>query len=87
MKPIEQLSHILPSVSDVVDRNEPAQLGDPTLCSQFGEAFARLAAVDEFARDAVADDMRDGDAFQDATAAPRGATRLEHLIAFSGRAL
>lgn len=185
MTPIEQLSQILPTVSDVVDRIEPAQLGDPTPCSQFtvrdvldhmlvlggafgyafrgeeapeieppprdgrvptaefrktmedlldavrspgamertvsspmgdmpGETFARLvafdglvhgwdlarstgqdyripdtvvAAVDEFARGAITDDMRDGDTFKAATTTPQGATRLEHLVAFSGRTL
>jgi uncharacterized protein (TIGR03086 family) len=185
MTPIEQLSQILPTVSDVVDRIEPDQLDDPTPCSRFtvrdvldhmlvlggafafafrgeepptieapprdgrvpavefrktmdglldavaspgamtrtvasplgempGETFARLVAfdglvhgwdlaratgqeyrvveaviaeVDEFARAAITDGMRDGDAFKAATTAPDGATRLEQLVAFSGRTI
>lgn len=35
MEPIEQLSHILPTVGDVVDRIEPAQLDNPTPCTEF----------------------------------------------------
>jgi uncharacterized protein (TIGR03086 family) len=185
MTPIEQLSQILPTVSDVVDRIEPDQLDNPTPCSQFtvrdvldhmlvlgsafayafrgeeaptmeppprdgrvpaaefrktmdglldavqspgamkrtvasplgempGETFARLVAfdglihgwdlarstrqeyriadtvvahVDQFARGAITDGMRDGDTFKVATTAPNGASRLEQLAAFSGRTL
>lgn len=185
MDPIEQLSHLLPPLSDLVDHIEPAQLDDPTPCTDFtvrgvldhmlvlggafaylfrgeeppeippsardgrvpapefrktmdalldavrspgamertvsspvgdmpGETFARLvafdglvhgwdlatatgqdyrpdpevvAAVDEFARAAITDDLRDGDRFKDATQAPADAGRLEQLIAFSGRTL
>ncbi len=185
MTPIEQLSQILPTVSDVVDRIEPHQLDNPTPCSHFtvrdvldhmlvlggtfayafrgvgaptieppprdrrvpaaefrktmedlldavrspgamertvaspmgkmpGETFSRLVAfdglvhgwdlarstgqeyriadtvvadVDQFARVAITDGMRDGDTFKAATTAPDGATRLEQLVAFSGRTL
>lgn len=185
MEPIEQLSHILPTVSDVVGRIQPAQLDDPTPCTEFtvrdvldhmlvlggafayafrgeeapeirppvrngrvpaaefrktmdglldavrspgamertvsspvgempGETFARLvafdglvhgwdlasstgqayeppaavvAAVDQFARAAIGDEMRDGDTFKAATRAPAGASQLEELVAFSGRSL
>lgn len=48
---------------------------------------AVVAAVDEFARAAITEDMRDGDTFKAATTAPEGATRLERLVAFSGRTL
>lgn len=186
MDPIEQLSHILPTVSDLVDHIEPRQLDGPTPCSQFtvhdvldhmlvlggafaygfrgeaapeiqppmtdgrvpaaefrstmdvlleavkspgamertvsspagempGETFAVLvafdglvhgwdlasstgqdyelpravvvAAVDDFARAAITEEMRDGDTFEDITDAPDGAGRLEQLVAFSGRSL
>lgn len=185
MGPTEQLSYILPTVSRLVDHIEPAQLDDPTPCSEFsvhdvldhmlvlggtfafefrgeeapaihppdtngrvpaaefrktmddlldavkspgamqrtvssrvgempGESFARLvafdglvhgwdlasstgqdyqlppavvAAVDEFARAAITDELRDGDTFKAATSAPADATRLEQLVAFSGRTL
>jgi uncharacterized protein (TIGR03086 family) len=46
---------------------------------------ALIAAVDEFARNALSPDMRDGDTFKDATNAPEGASDLERLVAFSGR--
>lgn len=185
MNPIEQLSHILPTVSEVVEGIEPTQLDNPTPCSRFsvvdvldhmivgggtfahhfrgepapeiqppprigcvpaawfrrtmedlfdavsspgaterviaspfgempGEIFARLvafdglihgwdlasstgqaydppsdvvASVDEFVREALTDDLRDGDTFEVATAAPADASRLEKLVAFSGRSL
>lgn len=185
MEPIEQLSRILPPLNDLVDNIDPAQLDDPTPCSDFtvrgvldhmlvlggtfaylfrgeeppeiqpsardgrvpapefrktmdalvdavrspgamertvpspmgempGETFARLvafdglvhgwdlatstgqdyrpdpevvSAVDTFARAAITDDLRDGDTFKQATDAPVGASRLEQLIAFSGRTL
>lgn len=44
-------------------------------------------AVDGFARGALSDDMRDGDTFKHETEAPETATRLERLVAFSGRSL
>jgi uncharacterized protein (TIGR03086 family) len=46
-----------------------------------------VADVDQFARAAITDSMRDGDTFKAATTAPDGATRLERLVAFSGRTL
>jgi uncharacterized protein (TIGR03086 family) len=46
-----------------------------------------VAAVDGFARETIGAEMRDGDTFADATAAPVGASPLERLVAFSGRAL
>jgi uncharacterized protein (TIGR03086 family) len=46
-----------------------------------------VAAVDQFARAAITDEMRDGDTFKAATAAPEDADRLERLVAFSGRSL
>lgn len=50
-------------------------------------APAVVVAVDEFARIALTDEMRDGDTFKDATNPPDGASRLERLVAFSGRSL
>lgn len=44
-----------------------------------------VADVDAFARQALTDDLRDGDTFADATEAPATATPLERLAAFSGR--
>jgi uncharacterized protein (TIGR03086 family) len=44
-------------------------------------------AVDGFVREALTDDMRDGDTFKAATRAPESATQLERLVAFSGRSL
>lgn len=35
MEPTEQLTVILPAISDLVDRIEPAQLHDPTPCATF----------------------------------------------------
>jgi uncharacterized protein (TIGR03086 family) len=185
MEPTEQLSHILPTLSSLVDRIEPAQMDEPTPCSEFqvrdvldhmltlggtfayafrgepapeieapdtdggvpvadfrktmddlldaarspgamertvaspvgdmpGETFARLVAfdglihgwdlatatgqsylpppevvdaVDGFARAALTDDLRDRGMFGPATTAPWDATRLEQLVAFSGRTL
>lgn len=40
-----------------------------------------------FARQAIAPEMRDGDTFAAETAAPPGASNLEQLVAFTGRAL
>lgn len=185
MKPIEQLSYILPQLSATVDRIQTMQMNDPTPCSEFtvhgvldhmmaggttfsssfrgeeppeatpsgvygwvpaaefrevmdglldavkspgamerqlttpmgempGETLARLVAfdglmhgwdlasstgqrfdvppaviraVDEFARQALTPEMRDGDTFKDETSAPDDASQLEHLVAFSGRSL
>lgn len=44
-----------------------------------------VGAVDEFARTAITDELRDGDTFADPTEPPAGATPLERLAAFSGR--
>jgi uncharacterized protein (TIGR03086 family) len=185
MQPTDQLSYIVPTLTALVDRIDPAQLNDPTPCAKFtvhdvldhmfvggstfayafkgeaapeikappvygrvpaaelrvamdglleavkspgatertisapigdvpGDVFARFVAfdglmhcwdlatatgltfelpsdvidaVDEFARAALSPEMRDGDTFKDATVAPEGATRLEGLVAFSGRSL
>lgn len=46
---------------------------------------AVVAAVDDFIRVALTDDLRDGDTFAAATEPPAGATPLEQLVAFSGR--
>jgi uncharacterized protein (TIGR03086 family) len=46
-----------------------------------------VAAVDEFARGALTEDLRDGDTFKQATDAPDDAAPLERLAAFSGRSL
>ena len=46
-----------------------------------------VAAVDQFARGALRDEMRDGDTFKAATAAPPDASQIEKLVAFSGRSL
>lgn len=48
---------------------------------------AVVADVDDFVRVALTDDLRDGDTFKDATTAPEEASRLEQLVAFSGRTL
>ncbi len=48
---------------------------------------AVVSAVDEFARNALTDTMRDGDTFKEATVAPDDAGPLERLAAFSGRTL
>ena len=183
MQPTEQLTVILPAISELVDMIEPAQLHNPTPCTNFvlsdvldhmivlggslsylfrglqppepetrdddgrvpaaefrkvmhdlldavhtegamertisspvgempGDTFARLvafdglvhgwdiatatgqpydppadlvAAVDGFARQAIADGMRDGDTFAVATEPPAGATPIERLAAFTGR--
>ena len=185
MEPIEQLSAIMPTLTDTVDGIGVMQMYDPTPCSEFtvhdvidhmivlggsfsywfrgeeapeltappvygrvpaaefrevmddlltavkspgamdrmvvtpmgempGAAFARLvaldglvhgwdlasstgqsldlppeviAAVDEFARDAVGSEMRESGAFKPPTVAPEDASQLERLVAFSGRSL
>jgi uncharacterized protein (TIGR03086 family) len=46
-----------------------------------------VAAVDGFARSALAPAMRDGDTFKAATEPPAGAGRIDRLAAFSGRAV
>ncbi len=46
-----------------------------------------IDAVDEFARQALTPEMRDGDTFKDEVVAPDGASPLERLAAFSGRSL
>lgn len=54
-----------------------------------GQAYepdpAVVAAVDDFARQALTPDMRDGDMFAAEATPPAGADRLERLVAFSGR--
>ena len=61
------------------------------LASSTGQRFdvppAVICAVDEFARNALTPEMRDGDTFKDETTAPDDASRLERLVAFSGRSL
>lgn len=61
------------------------------LASSTGQRFevppAVTCAVDEFARGALTPEMRDGDTFKDETTAPEDASRLERLVAFSGRSL
>jgi uncharacterized protein (TIGR03086 family) len=44
-----------------------------------------VAAVDAFARQAIAPEMRDGDTFAAAVEPPAGATPVERLAAFTGR--
>ncbi|MGE0000077.1 MAG: TIGR03086 family metal-binding protein [Ilumatobacteraceae bacterium] len=183
MEPTEQLTVILPALSDLVDKLGPADLDKPTPCTNFavrdvldhmivggsafsylfrgveppevparrddgrvpaaefrnamrellgavhgdgalqrtipspigempGDTFARLVAfdglvhgwdiarateldwelpdelvkvVDEFARAALSDDLRDGETFKAATSPPTAATPIERLAAFSGR--
>lgn len=46
-----------------------------------------VAAVDEFAREAVGPEVRETGAFKAATVAPEDASQLEQLVAFSGRSL
>ena len=48
---------------------------------------AVVAAVDEFARQALTPDMRDGDTFKAAVTPPAGSTPLESIVAFSGRSV
>lgn len=48
---------------------------------------AVIAAVDDFARNALTLEMRDGDTFKDETTPPANASRLEQLVAFSGRSV
>lgn len=51
---------------------------------QYAPEAEVVAAVDEFARQALTPEMR-GDAFAPATLAPGSASKLEQLVAFSGR--
>ena len=44
-----------------------------------------VAEVDDFARQAITDDMRDGDAFATEQQPADDATAIERLVAFSGR--
>ncbi|MGE0309326.1 MAG: hypothetical protein AB7Q27_26610, partial [Acidimicrobiia bacterium] len=44
-----------------------------------------VKVVDEFARAALSDDLRDGETFKAATSPPTAATPIERLAAFSGR--
>lgn len=44
-----------------------------------------VAEVEAFARQAIADDLRDGDTFAAEAIAPAGATPIERLAAFTGR--
>jgi uncharacterized protein (TIGR03086 family) len=44
-----------------------------------------VAAVGEFARQAITDDLRDGDTFAAAVEPPAGASPLVQLVAFTGR--
>lgn len=44
-----------------------------------------VAEVDAFARQALTDDLRDGDTFADATTPPAGAGAVDRIAAFSGR--
>jgi uncharacterized protein (TIGR03086 family) len=44
-----------------------------------------VAAVEAFARDAITDDLRDGDTFAVASDPGPEATRLERVVAFTGR--
>ncbi|MCU1354271.1 MAG: hypothetical protein JWM05_3480 [Acidimicrobiales bacterium] len=44
-----------------------------------------VAAVEAFARDAISDDLRDGDTFAVATEPPGDASPLVRLVAFTGR--
>jgi uncharacterized protein (TIGR03086 family) len=46
---------------------------------------ALVAEVDTFARQAISDDLRDGDTFAAAVEPPAGASPLVRLVAFTGR--
>jgi uncharacterized protein (TIGR03086 family) len=46
-----------------------------------------IAAVDAFAREAIAPAMRDGETFKEPAPEPAHAGPLEHLVAFSGRVI
>lgn len=51
----------------------------------FGLPDDVVTAVDGFARNALTEDLRDGDTFKHATTPPAGASPIERLAAFSGR--
>jgi uncharacterized protein (TIGR03086 family) len=59
------------------------------LATATGQSYAPpddlVAEVDAFARQVVAPALRDGDTFAAEVEPPPGATRLERLVAFSGR--
>jgi uncharacterized protein (TIGR03086 family) len=61
------------------------------LATSTGQAWdppaAVVAEVDGFARQAITEEMRDGDTFAQAQDAPADAAPLLHLIAFSGRTI
>jgi uncharacterized protein (TIGR03086 family) len=61
------------------------------LATATGQTYVPLeevvVAVDEFARDALGDEVRAAGLFAPATSAPSGASRLEQLIAFTGRSV
>lgn len=61
------------------------------LATATGQAYAPtdalVAAVDEFAHQAIAPAMRDGDTFAAAVEAPESASPIERLAAFTGRAV
>jgi len=53
----------------------------------FDPPAAVVAAVDGFARQALSDDLRDGDTFKVALEPPSTASPLERVVAFTGRAV
>lgn len=53
----------------------------------YGPPAGVVAEVDAFARDLLKPEMRDGDTFDQESVPPAGATALERLVAFSGRAV
>lgn len=61
------------------------------LASSTGQRFELppvvIDSVDGFAREAVTDEMRDGDTFKVATTPPADASAMARLVAFSGRAV
>lgn len=61
------------------------------LATSTGQAYnppdALVAEVDAFARQAIAPEMRDGDTFAAAVTPPDGASPIERLAAFTGRAV
>ncbi len=74
MEPIDQLAHILPTLSSTVDRNQARQLSDPTPCTDFTvhDVLDHMIVL--------------GGTFADRTiAAPAGADPIGRLAAFSGR--
>lgn len=54
---------------------------------RYDPAAELVAAVDAFTRQALTDEMRDGDTFAPALEPPVDATPLERLVAFTGRAV